>query len=186
MNFIYSILFTGLTSLILFLTGKNFIDTPGPQEVVIGLSVFFAGITFIFTAVCFFQNLTLKETQKQDIQSITTYKKKISNKKRQMEDYKKEIESSLTKLYPEYEKEMFKAMNPSDAENLSIYLAKYPELKFNGVLKTFTDKLTTILNEVTELEQNLEYVYERIRNRNQCSWFLFKMPLSEELLKEIA
>lgn len=181
MNFIYSIFFTGSTSLFLFLTSKGSMFQPADNSVLVALSIFFFSVTFIFLTIGFFQNINLRDEQKKDIQSIKTYNQKIANKKKQMEIYKSEIESSLMKLYPEYEKEMFKSMNVVDAENLSIYIAKYPELKFNGVLKIYTDHLTSILCDVAQYGCYLEELYERIRIRNESSWFALKYPLSDEM-----
>ncbi len=184
MNFIYSIIFFVLFSTISFLLS-------GITEGDIGGFFYIAGfllgiISVIFVVVGFFHNLETRESQKRDIARIRTYKKKIVHRESLMTDYKTEMEDSLTKLYPAYEKEMFKSMTPADAENLSVFLAKYPELKFNGVLESFTDNLTEMLTNVNETKRYLEDTYEDIKIRNENDWFILKVKIPEEIQKALA
>jgi hypothetical protein len=51
------------------------------------------------------------------------------------------------------------------AQQLQVYLAKYPELNFNGVLQEHVKNISYHINAEYECKRDLEHVCERIRNR---------------------
>ncbi len=183
MNFIYSIIAFALFSAISFLLSGITEGNPGGFFYIAGFGL--GIVSVIFIGVGFFNNLEIREWQKRDIARIRTTGKEIALKEKLMADYKKEMGDSLTKVYPEYEKEMFKNMTPTDAENLNIFLAKYPELKFNGVLGSYTDKLTEMLKDISETKRHLEGTYENIKVRNENDWYLLKIKIPEKIQKAI-
>lgn len=180
MNFIISILFFLSSSLTSLLISRHV--SPKMTEVFFGLAVLFSIVAFIFAIAAVFCTMNYREEQKQNIIRIKTYNTQIELKKKLIETYKSEVSNSLTKLYPDYEKEMFKTMNPSDAEHLSVFLAKYPELKFNGVLQSFTNQLTTMLHKINELEEYRSATVGSINNMNNNSWFIFKVAVPAGIL----
>lgn len=180
MNFLFTVAVFWLFSAASYFVSRATSSTI-TSEVLVGFSIGFFVIGMIVSVVAVFQNFYLREEQKRDLQSIRTFRKKIEVSKRAIETYKSEISNSLTKLYPEYEKEMFKNMSPVDAEHLDVYLAKYPELKFSGVLKTFTDEVTRSLHEISSYERDIEYAYSNILNRHHNGWYFMKVPLPVEV-----
>lgn len=178
MNYIYSIAIFVFFSTMLFGIGSF-----SGEATFFVFGCILLGISVIFIFVGFFQNLEAREEQKRCIIGIRTLKKKISLRESLVTTYKLEIEKSLIKLYPEYEKEIFKNMAPSDAENLNVFLVKYPELKFNGILQSFTNHLTDMLERINGVKRELENSYEEINIRNNNDWFLWKLKLPENIKK---
>jgi len=178
MNFIFSILFFIVASVASFFISRNF---TGEAQVAFFVAGCILGIiSFVFSAAGFFQNLEMREMQKYLISRIKKEKRDIELRKQYLATYKTEVESFLTKLYPDYEKEMFKTMSPRDAETLQVFASRYPELKFNGVLQSFTEKLAEILRGIRDAEVNLEHTYEQIRTRDGSGWFLARIPIPED------
>lgn len=179
MNFIISIIIFVFLSIISFVLHGKF-DAPDNYPFLI-IGGILTGVSFIFFFTAIFQNMVLREMQKSDIAKIKTAQRKMEHKKTLMSNFKSEVQEFLTKLYPDYEKEMFKNMSPGDVEALQVYITKYPELKFNGILQSFTDKLTYMLKDVNESQMNIEDLYETIKIRNSNCWFLLRVEIPEEI-----
>lgn len=131
----------------------------------------------VVQVVGIFQNMVLREAQRRTLRDIATIRKKIEITKKSLEEYKAEFSTSLTKHYPDYEKEMFKTMSPSDAQGLTAYLAKYPELQFNGVLQKYTDGVASFLKEINRYQDKIEDEISDVELRQSSGWYYCKFSL---------
>lgn len=59
-------------------------------------------------------------------------------------NYKNDFAEFYNKLYPDYEKEIFKNMNPTDKSELSALLVKYPELQYSTAFRDFATSAASI------------------------------------------
>ncbi len=174
MNFIYTILSFALTSIICFSISAYIpYGNVWNTFTAVGVISLIATVVSLFAAM--FQNMYFRKDVNRDINRIKEYKRDAKSLVNEMESYKDEISGSMTKLYPEYEKEMFKNMSPSDAEHISAILVKYPELKFNGVLEKYTSKLSYYISEINERERDVNSYVRRIDNIETCGWVIGKI-----------
>jgi len=137
--------------------------------------------SLIFFLAGFFNNLAMVQYQKEEFNNYFSWKRKKKNCEKILQNIKTEFEEYFTKTYPEYEKEIFAKMSPVDAESLSVYIAKYPELKFNCVMESFDKKVTTAMNCISGCETEMEDSIRKIKDRRDCNWFLFKVSIPKEI-----
>lgn len=173
-------LFLALTAISLtihLLTGK-YVEVHG---FFFGFTIFLGIVSTVVIIVTVFATMGKRQCQRERFTGVKSILKRITLQEQKIENYKIQFEESLTKLYPDYEKEIFKSISPSDAEGLSVYLAKYPELKFSGILTMFTQGLCTLNKGLYELKDSLNVEYERITNAQQDEWYLFKVEVPSHI-----
>lgn len=170
MNFIYSILLFLTLSLISFAIGG--LTSGDVHETFFVIGCVMAVATFVFSLVTIFQNMALRTTMRSYFNKIRENLKDKKSIEAEMNKYKEEVTNSLTKLYPDYEKEIFKNINPNDAEHLSALMVKYPELKFNGVLETYTNKMANFINSIHSKDRNVSHCIRRIEDIETCGWII--------------
>jgi len=180
MNFIYSIFLSIFVGAIPMTISFFLPESDGKLVCLIFMGIIW-GIGLIFFVTTFFQNMCLRQGQREWISSIRTREKQITLMEEQMEKFKTELGASLTKIYPDYEKEIFKTISPGDAKGIEIFMAKYPELKFNGVLENFTNKISGMIANIYTFKCRLEDTHEKIRDRQENGWYLLKFELPEEI-----
>jgi hypothetical protein len=134
-------------------------------------TIFLAATVITFLAALF-QNMILHRNIKHNFNKIREHQKDKKTYEAQMAQYKKEVENSLTKLYPDYEKEIFNAINPNDAEHLSALMMKYPELKFNGVLETYTGKIAAFVKSINGRDREINEEIREMEDTETCGWML--------------
>jgi len=179
MNFIISIIMFVILGITAILSGNLF--TGDPAKACLGFGIAFLAIAFIFTLVFVFQTMALIGCQRQQISQFFLIKKKIEIAQKLLEDTRAEFKDYFTKLYPEYEKEVFSKMSPDDAKTLSVYMTKYPELKFNGVLESFATRIAERMRLVYDLQTQLNEIAKTIKDTNQSSWFLIRVSVPQEI-----
>ena len=174
MNFIYTILLFAFISAVGFTTG-NFLPEGNwwNAAIAVGVIGLIASTVTLMTAM--FRNMDFRSELNRYFNEIKEELRDLKSIKKEMDEYKDEITDSLTKLYPEYEKEMFKNMNPNDAENISALMIKYPELKFNGVLEKYTNKLSDYITQCNRQEREVNNYLRRIENAETSGWMLIKV-----------
>lgn len=92
------------------------------------------------------------------------------------------MQDALTKVYPNYEKEIFKEMNPSDSENLAAIMVKYPELKFNSVLKDYTDTVKTYLNKINDIQMKIIRDRRMLQDATVNNWKLIGTNVPQDVM----
>lgn len=178
MNFIYSILMFLTFSLSAFGISTQ-IEQVGPwHDFYIGCSTVSGLVTVVFTFCMMFRQMEFSKDFRERVNYLRFLKDEIESKTKDLARYKTELQDALTKLYPEYEKELFKGMSPIDSENLSVIMIKYPELKFNGILTEYTNGIQTKLNSIQESEKNIIYQKRLLEDINSNGWKFgtFTMP----------
>ena len=184
MNFIYTILLFLLIS-----AGFRFAGASVSSAEAKDVMEFFHVVAIILAVgalvVGFFNNLYLRGEQRRMFNRIRTAQKSVDRAKEMVATYKSEMEGFLTKMYPDYEREVFKNIPPADAETIHVYMQKYPDLKFNGVLTTFTQQLTQLLNAERDARRDLEEVCHDIRVRNECEWFMLKPAMPQRVFDKV-
>jgi len=184
MNFIFIFLFVLVASM-LSLGGASFVENNNGHTFLIGMSIFFAAVSAIVIIVTFIQQIALPQCVLDEISEATKIKRKIKLFKEQMDDYIKQVSETMTKLYPEFEKEIFKSVSPNNVKDLRTYLAQYPEIKFNSILETHIKNILNLNSNIYEEKAHLEYCYKRLRDLYNGNWMLRKPKLEESLRKEI-
>lgn len=174
MNFIYTLLLFAFISAVGFATG-TFLPAGNWWNAAISVGVIAMIASTVTLIAAAFRNMEFKNELNRHFNEIRESLRDLKSIKKEMNEYKDEITDSLTKLYPEYEKDMFKNMNPSDAENISALMIKYPELKFNGVLERYTNKLANYITECNSTEREINKDLRRIENAETCGWMLIKV-----------
>jgi len=174
MNFIYTILLFAFISAVGFTTG-TFLPAGNWWNAAITVGVIGLIASTVTLIISAFRNMEFRNEINRHFNEIKENLRDVKSIKKEMSEYKDEITDSLTKLYPDYEKEMFKNMNPSDVENISALMIKYPELKFNGVLENYTNKLSKYITECNARERCVNDYLRRIENAETCGWMLIKV-----------
>lgn len=134
--------------------------------------------TLVTTLAMMFQNMLFNTQINSKINEIRQNVRRISQKTFDLSRYKEEFKSTLTEMYPQYEKDIFNAMSKNDATQLEMILVKYPELKFDGVLNTYIDGVKSRLNDINSYESYISSTLMEIANINTNGWILkeFKLP----------
>jgi len=185
MNFLLTILMFTLSAVLSILSAL-FVPNEDGAEFLFGLGYFFLGVAVITVFVTVFQTMALKQSYENTISLIKQNKKLIVLAQEKLAEYIKEASESMTKLYPEFEKEIFKNISPTNVNELRMYMAKYPEMKFNSVLEVHIENIRRLTAEIYEEKERLEYRYREIRDYQNSKWFLCKPKVDAELLKEIS
>jgi hypothetical protein len=182
MNFIISIIMFALLSLGSFTASTH--TTPGGNwnYFYLGCSVVLGLVSIIMLIVMVFRQMEFQKEARELVNEIRSNKDYIIKVKEQLSCYKTELQDALTKVYPNYEKEIFKEMNPSDSENLSAILVKYPELKFNSVLKDYTDTVKTYLNRINEIQTGIIRDRRMLQDITANNWKLIGTNVPQDVM----
>jgi len=191
MNFIVSIFLSLMLSVLSFVLSvyANFSSNTLINNntkiafIVIGVIIAITTIVFIFTAI--FQTMVLRKDQKHYFVDVKRKLKVINLKKKELIAFKEEIAESVTELYPNYEKEIFKTISPDDEPALKMYMVKYPELKFSGILSTFLEKISKLTKNIYNAEENLQRKYGLILKLHDSDWYMFKVPIPADIQEGI-
>lgn len=162
-----------------FVTRNFFTGDASIAFLVFGIVFMATAFVFILTAV--FQNMCLMTDMKKEFNQFYYLQRKIGMYEKALEKIKTEFKDYFTKLYPEYEKEIFAKMSPNEAEHLTIYLAKYPELKFNGILESFTNKVYAQMKAIQDTEESIEFVVRKVKDRKESKWLIFNVPVPADI-----
>lgn len=181
MNFFYSIIL--FTTFCLSAFGLSTQTTGEWNHFYVIASLLSGIITIVFLGCAVFYNISSSEKGKTLFNQIRSLKDRINVQLDDLKRYKAELESSLTKLYPEYEKELFKGMNPSDSEHLAAIMVKYPELKFNGILTEYSNGINTRLKTVNNLEEHLCHAYREIEDIIVDGWCITTLKVPTDVKK---
>ena len=185
MNYIISILAFALTSVILFLTSNQFEPTPkgegGLHDAFFVVGIITGVISIIFVFVALFTNMDKKQEFKKLLTKLKRLRSMITMAQEDLSNYKKEFEETLTKSYPEYEKGLFKEMNPSDSETLSAIMVKYPEIKFNSVLNEYVVGIKQRLKNIYELKEQTISTKEDLQDMVDNGWRLVKLEIPKDI-----
>lgn len=184
MNFIILFLTFALFSATSFTLRSVFVNVDVRLTFLV-FGIVFCAVSFIILCVSIFQTFELRLCQVKDVNSIKCLKKKITLVQEESRDYVNKISESMMKIYPDHEKEIFKSISPADAEQLNVYLAKYPELKFNGVLEKHIQNINQFISNEYGYKKELENTFAQMRTREECGWYMFKKKLSQDIINEI-
>jgi hypothetical protein len=134
-----------------------------------------SGATLISFFVMVFNNMVCHAELKKKINKHSRIKANIKIEEDALTEIKTEFTDYFTKLYPEHEKDIFSKISPGDAEQLTMYLAKYPELKFSGMINTLVAKVSDQMKRINAEKLELEECKTDILDMNQSNWLLFKV-----------
>ena len=176
MNYIISILMFVIMATASFVVGTHFEGDPQKAFNIIGGIL--SDVTVIFMFACMFNNMMMRQDIKEHINKFFKISTDIETMEANLQRIKTEFTDYFTKLYPEHEKDIFSKISPHDAEQLSIYLAKYPELKFNNMIEQLVTLVSDQMNNIIREKQALEECRTDILNKNQSGWLLFKVNVS--------
>ena len=182
MNFIYTILFfiaIGLSSLGV----STFVEDHTWHYFCIVITIISLVVAAIHLIVMFFYQLTGNNSQLELFNMIRKQKRKIEIEKTYLTSYKQQLEEIMTKTYPNYEEKIFKDMAPGDSEQLSAILIKYPELKFDGVLKSYVKDIKNSMDDILSKDSDLEDLYNRYEDFQVNSWLLKIYDLPKDLIR---
>ena len=185
MNFIYVLMLFGSISASSFITSSFFLygSNGWRAGIVVGIIALIA--TTITLIATLFRTMEFKNDGRRYCNRIKEHLRDLKSIKREMSEYKEEISDSLTKLYPDYEKEMFKNMTPNDVENISALIVKYPELKFNGILEKYTKRLSLYIEEIHKKDRAINDCLCSLENTESSGWMLGTIQKPEFVQKLI-
>lgn len=172
MNYLYFIFMTLTLSVSSLVASNSFEYTKGGgwHEFFIGLGVLSALVTLIILFVSFGQTLSEKQHFRSKCNTIRKLRKDIVNLTNDIQRYKNEFKQIITEMYPQYEKEVFKNMQPQDFESLTSIMVKYPQLKFDGVLNGYVDKINSIFAKIMEKESYITEYYKEAKDIQESKW----------------
>jgi len=85
-----------------------------------------------------------------------------------------EFTGHLAKTYPEHEKEIYDKISP---DRVSMYFAKYPELRTSETLVALVEHINKLQADVYDQQINVEQALQRTRFRLRNPWFFtFMIP----------
>lgn len=182
MNFIISILMFAIISFVSYICSTHV--TPGSEwnHFYIGCSVISGLISVVMFIIMVFRQMEFQKETRETVNKTRSKKDEIKQKQSDLARYKTELQDALTKIYPEYEKELFKEMNPADSENLSAIMIKYPELKFNGVLKEYTEGIKNRLKEISDNENSIIYYRRNLQDLSMNGWRLIGSYIPQDVV----
>jgi len=184
MNFIISIIMFAVLSIAAF-SLQPVTSNPDGQLTFYVFGVILAAATVVMFVTMLFRNMDYTSVVQRYLSKLKKAKANIQIAKNQYEEYSEKFSDHVTKLYPDYEKEVFKSISPADANQLQIFMGKYPELKFNGVLTNYTNKLNYYMEKMFEEEKDVERTLHYIRIAMASNWYLVKMKLSDEITSKL-
>jgi hypothetical protein len=172
MNYLYFIFMTLILSVSSLVTSTRFENTKdgGWYEFFIGLGVLSAIITLIILIISIGNTLSDKQSFRSKCNSIRKLRKDIDNIDNEIRKYKTEFKEIITEMYPQYEKEVFKNMQPQDAESLTMIMVKYPELKFDGVLNGYVNKINALFDKIMDKQYYITDYYKEAKDIQEDKW----------------
>ena len=183
MNYLYFIFITLILSVSSFLSSLNFNPSKngGWYEFFIGICLISAVIMIIVVIIAISNTLIEKQSFRSKCNLIRKYRKDIVNLTNDIQRYKTEFKDIITEMYPQYEKEIFKNMQPQDFDSLSMIMVKYPELKFDGVLNGYVDKINDLLRKIMDCQGYITYNYSQIKDIQEDKWLFGKIELPSDI-----
>lgn len=85
---------------------------------------------------------------------------------------KGDIIKYLSEQYPTFEREIFSKLSPTEAKDLTIYLAKYPELQTNTMLTLLVNQLSNWSKKILEKQENINYGIADLYRLKYSKWTL--------------
>jgi hypothetical protein len=180
MNFIYTILFfiaIGLSALGI----SMIVHDHDWHTFYISTAVIAFVAASIDLIIMFFYQLSGNNSQLELFNQMRKQKRKIEIEKTYLTTYKQQLEEVMTKTYPNYEEKIFKDMAPGDSEQLSAILIKYPELKFDGVLKSYVKDIKNSMDNILDRDYRLEDLYSQYEDYQVNGWLLKIYNLPQDL-----
>ena len=182
MNYLYFI-FMGLIISVSSFLGSNCFPTESTSWhgglIVIG--VISSIIILITLIVSIADTLILKQNFREYCNQIREQLADIQNLKNDIDRYKEEFTKVITEMYPQYEKEVFRNMQPQDIESLSVIMVKYPELKFDGVLNGYIKNINTRFTKIMECEGNINYTSRLAKDIQESRWMFGVIDFPNDL-----
>jgi len=170
-----------------FLSVVGFISQWLIKDHSLNASLWFAALGIISTIVSlvlfvlfFTRNMYFRQRQSELINRLIRQKKLIVGEQDIYDNYVNKFSDDIMKLYPEYEKEIFKNVNPEDIEQIGVFLTKYPNLKFNGVLEKHIETTRSLYANIFARKKDVIETAEEIRNLQENDWFLLKKEIPEQ------
>ena len=180
MYFIFTLL-SFLTVALLSFTASAFIPHEVTSNSFLVIGIVGSIATMITTFAMMFQNMYFRNYIKRNINEARQYMRRITEKKVDLTRYKDEFKQTLTEMYPEYEKELFKGMADHDAKQLEMIMVKYPELKFDGVLNTYIGGVKDRLKSINDYEKYITKAVKIIEDQNTNGWMLGTLELPNDI-----
>lgn len=164
-------------------TISTHITSGGPwNDFYLSCSVITGIVSIIMLLVMVFRQMEFQKEARELVNKIRSNKDYIIKVKSQLNDYKNELQDTLTKVYPNYEKEIFKEMNPSDSENLAAIMIKYPELQFNSILKEYTNTVKCYLNKINDTQSTIIYDRRMLQDATVNNWKLIGTNVPQDVI----
>ena len=170
-----------------FLSAVGFVSQWLIKDYSLNASLWFAALGIISTIVSlvlfvlfFTRNMYFRQQQSELINRLIRQKKLIVGEQDIYDNYVNKFSDDIMKLYPEYEKEIFKNVKPEDVEQIGVFLTKYPNLKFNGVLEKHIETTRSLYANIAVRKKYVIETAEDIRNLQENDWFLLKKEIPEQ------
>jgi hypothetical protein len=183
MNYLYFIFMTLILSVSSFVTSNNFQPTKngGWYEFFIAIGVISAIVTLIIFMISIVNTLHTKQNFRSKCNSIRKLRKDIDNLTNEIQKYKTEFKEIITEMYPQYEKEVFKNMQPQDFESLTSIMIKYPELKFDGILNGYVDKINALFNKIMDKQSYITEYYSEAKDIQEDKWLFGSVEFPSDI-----
>ena len=177
MFFIYTVFMFLLLSASSLLT----MSLSGNKEVFLPITIVFAVLALGFAVVGFFINLTQWDSQIKRFESVRKDKKLLKIKRTQFDGLKKDWIQYLSVEYPDFEKDVFEKMSPTEKSDLKMYFVKYPELNSSSMFKLLIQKISEMSDEIYKLDRDLELESSQIRSQFQNQWLIIKPMIPTDI-----
>jgi len=105
--------------------------------------------------------------QKYDIQSLRMYDANAAIYKQKADNLTQQFAHYLAEVYPEHERDVFKSISP---DKVSLYLAKYPDLRASATVTTLVDQIEKLNDDYYSQQLQREVTLREIRYRQQNPW----------------
>ncbi len=130
---------------------------------------FFAVIACLVIFILVITTGVSYSNQIHDFESITEVKRVEVINQTKADSLTAQFVQHLAKEYPQHEKEVFKNISPVA---ISVYLAKYPEIKASVTLMALVEKIDQLQSDVYDQQIITEGLLKDIRFRLRNPWIL--------------
>jgi len=154
---------------------------PDTVNFLVGLGIFNYIVSVIFMVVGFFQQMTLRGNQIFFELRIKTLRKNEVVAKLRLAEFLANNSENLTKLYPAYEKDIFASMPPTDSSQIEMFMTKYPELKFSGLLTKHFDEVNILTQKIYSIKEGINSRLEDLEELMLSDWYLVKKGLPNNI-----
>jgi len=149
---------------------EGYLNTKGRSD---GGWAFIGGIMVFLAMVCFVvgfgTSLYARSDQIENIENVRMYTAKAAVLEKKANELTTQFAGYLAETYPQFERDIFKQIAP---DKVSLYMAKYPELKSSATLTTLVEQISKLQSDRYDQELKKQEVLKDLRFMPKNPWVI--------------